>query len=349
MFTLHISGTPVVLSKFFSAADRESVLAAVRAHSPRRVVFIDTPATVELVATVEALKADGVEIHVRDHHDAPERSNPREIAIADAAGKVRELAGGNAVISNRKANPACSSLIEVGQFVGEGTVIVADPDPDGLTASMKALGVVYDGIDTDAAVLDGAHSEQTAERLTPIALLLVKGMVTLPPFNPERPAVSEEAKGKLFAEFVAAATGDDTALKSLGRKVETYEAGVREAEAIAATATQPISGVVMVDAVGKPRHDLATLSAKMEAQPGCRVTVIRKDNGPIAGKHGGVQISLAVAKAHQAAVNLQDLLPSGFTSSPEAGIISNTTFLLHVSEKVWNETVLPALTTKFGG
>jgi hypothetical protein len=36
-------------------------------------------------------------------------------------------------------------------------------------------------------------------------------------------------------------------------------------------------------------------------------------------------------------------VPAGFTSSPEAGIISNTSFLLHVSEKVWEEIVLPAL------
>lgn len=101
---------------------------------------------------------------------------------------------------------------------------------------MKALGSVYDGLDADAAVLDGARSEQTTERLTPVALLLVKGMATLPPFNPERPQVSEEAKGKLFAEFAAAATGDATALESLGRKVEAYEAGVKEAEVLAATA-----------------------------------------------------------------------------------------------------------------
>ena len=55
---------------------------------------------------------------------------------------------------------------------------------------------------------------------------------------------------------------------------------------------------------------------------------------------------MAVIKAHQAEINLQELLPSGFVSSPESGIISNTTFLLHVSENVWKETVLPALCAK---
>lgn len=345
MFSIEINSQPVHFTKFFNAADKDNVLNAVP-EGVTRVVFIDTPATQHLVATIGDLVSRGIEVVVRDHHDVPNPRNPREQEIADAANKVREMIGGNAVISNRTANPACSSLIEAGEFAGEGTVIVADPDPDGLTAAMKALGSVYDGLDADAAVLDGARSEQTADRLTPVAVLLVKGMATLPPFNPERPQVAEEAKGKLFAEFVSAASGDAAALESLGRKVEAYEAGVREAEAIAATATQPVSGVVMVDAVGKPRHDLSTLATKMEAQPGCRITVVRKDNGPIAAKHGGVQISLAVVKAQQASINLQELLPSGFTSSPEAGIISNTTFLLHVSESVWNETVLPALTTR---
>lgn len=345
MFSIALNGHSIHFTKFFGAGDKDSVLAAIT-DGTKRVVFIDTPSTAHLVATIEQMISKGAEVIVRDHHDMPNPRNPREQEIADAAACVRELVGSNAVISDRATHPACSGLIEVGEFVGEGTVIVADPDPDGLTAAMKALGVVYDGIDADAAVLDGARSEQTAERLTSLALLLVKGMATLPPFNPERPAISEEAKGKLFAEFATAASGDAAALESLGRKVEAYEAGVRAAEAIAAEATQPVSGVVMADAVGKPRHDLATLAAKMEAREGCRVTVVRKDNGPIAAKHGGVQISLAVVKAHQADINLQQLLVPGFTSSPESGIISNTTFLLHVSEEVWNTQVFPALTAR---
>lgn len=345
MFSIAINGSSIHFTKLFATADKDNVLAAVEGAT--RVVFIDTPSTPHLVATIETLISRGVEVVVRDHHDVPSPRNPREQEIADAANRVRELVGGNAIISNRTENPACSSLIEVSEFVGEDTAIVADPDPDGLTAAMKALGSVYDGLDADAATLDGARSEQTADRLTPVALFLVKGMATLPPFNAERPQIAEEAKGKLFAEFAAAATGDATALESLGRKVEAYETGVRVAEALAAEATQPVAGVVMVDAVGKPRHDLSTLASKMESTPGCRVTVVRKDNGPIAGKHGGVQVSLAVVKAHQADINLQELLLPGFVSSPESGIISNTSFLLHVSQEVWESQVLPALSARF--
>ncbi|MBU1131867.1 hypothetical protein KKC32_01255 [Patescibacteria group bacterium] len=342
MFKNIVKTVPCLFSKFFNAADSESVLAAVP-EGTQRVVFLDTPATAHLVETVETLISRGIEVVVRDHHDCPNPRNPRELEIAAAASRIRELCGCNARISDRGSHPACSELIEVGEFAAEDTVLVADPDPDGLTAAMKASGLVYDGLDADAKILDGARSEQTAERLTPLALLLVKGLSTLPPYNAALPQISEDAKSKLFSDFAAAAGGDQEALESLNRKVEAFEAGVRVAEAIAAEAREVAPGVVMVDAVGKPRHDLTTLTRRLESRQGCRVTVIRKDNGPIAGKHRGVQISLAVVKANQADINLQELLPPGFESSPEAGIISNTTYLLHLSETVWEGMVLPAL------
>lgn len=348
MLALHISGTPVLMAKFFGAADREAVLAAIPAGT-RRVVFIDTPATAELAPTIEALLGRGVEVHVRDHHDEPTPGNPRAEQIKAAAQHIRELVGSNAVISDRKSNPGCSGLIEAGQFAGEGTVIVADPDPDGLTAAMKACGLTYPELDADADVLDGGRAGQTADKLSPNAFLLVRAMSALPPFDAARPDVSEKAKAELFSSFVAVIEGNIEAKAKLEKGVEAYETGVKEAERLALLVTDILPGVAHIDVTGSPRFDMGTLAAKMEGHPGCKVTVQRKAQGPIAGKHGGIQISLAVAKNHQKEVNLQELLPSGFTSSPEAGIISNTTFLLHVSEGVWNETVLPALTAKFGG
>lgn len=346
MFQMIIAGRPVLASKFFAAADKDAILAAIP-EGTKRVVFIDTPATPHLVATIESLVAKGVEVIVRDHHDVPNPRNPRESEIAAAANRVRELVGVNALISNRQANPACSSLIQVGEFVTEGTILVADNDPDGLTAAMKASGLVYEGLDTDAATLDGARSEQTAERLTPIALLLVKGLATLPPFDANRPQFSEDAKSKLFQEFVAAASGEQTALDSLNRKVEAYEAGVKEAEKLAGTVTDLMSGVAFVDLMMSSRFDLTTLAGKMDARPGTKVTVQKKAQGPIAAKCGGVQYSLAVVKAEQDNINLQELLTLGFVSSPESGIISNTSFLLHVSHEVWESQVLPALRARF--
>lgn len=341
MFQISIGGIAAIFTKFFAATDKAAVLGAIP-EGTKRVVFIDTPATSHLVSTIEELVSKGVEVVVRDHHDVPSPRNPRETEIATAANKVRELVGDYAIISDRKTNPACSSLIEVGQFAGEGTVIVADPDPDGLTATMKAVGVYYPELDKDADVLDSGRAGQTADKLSPNAYLLTRAMATLPPFDANRPQISEDAKAKLFFDFVAVVQGDSDAKTSLEKGVEMYEVGVKEAERLAVLVTDIIPGVSFIDVTTAPRFDMGTLAAKMEGRPGCKVTVQRKAQGPIAAKHG-VQYSLAVAKAHQAEVNLQSLLPAGFVSSPEAGIISNTTFLLHVNEEVWNETVLPAL------
>lgn len=346
MYQITINSTPVIMSKFFATADKDAVLNAIP-EGTKRVVFIDTPATSHLVATIEALISRGVEVFVRDHHDAPNPRNPRETEIAAAANRVREMCGGNAIISNRQANPACSTLIETGEFAEEGTVIVADPDPDGLTASMKAAGVTYEGLDADADVLDGGRAGQTADKLSPNAYLFVRAMASLPTFDASRPQVSEDAKAKLFGDFISVVQGDTDAKTRLEKGVEVYEAGVREAERLAETVTDVIPGVAFVDLMTSPRFDLMTLASKMEARAGTKVTVQKKAQGPIASRCGGVQYSLAVVKAVQIEINLQELLIPGFTSSPEAGIISNTTFLLHVSESVWNETVLPALRVRF--
>lgn len=132
------------------------------------------------------------------------------------------------------------------------------------------------------------------------------------------------------------------------KQAEAYEVGVKEALRLAGEVVDLMPSVAFVDVTNSPRFDLGTLATKMEARPGCRVTVQRKNAGPIAAKHGGIQFSLAVAKNYQKEVNLQDLLPAGFTSSPEAGVISNTSFLLHVSEEIWEKQVLPALAARSG-
>lgn len=344
MIKFNIGSTPVLMAKFFGEADRLAVLGAIP-EGTRRVVFIDTPSTPNLVATIEQLISKGIEVVVCDHHDVPTPRNPREQEIHDAASKTRELVGSNATISDRTTNPACSGLIEVGEFVGEGTVIVADPDPDGLLGAMKGLGVVYPELDRDAAVLDGPHSGQNASTLSPTGFLLVQGMATLPPFNKDHPAIAEDAKGKLFADFAAAVSGDAAAMAALQTKVAEYNAQVATAMELVKMAQTTIpSKVGLVDIRGKRPH-IGTLAAELDQH--FVVTVLIKNDGPIAKATGGAQYSLSVRKTDQATVNLQELLPTGFVSSPEAGIISNTSFLLHVSETIWNETILPALQAKF--
>lgn len=347
---INIAGTTILMNKFFSGEAAGEVASFVATAEPRiaRVVFVDTPATPHLVGLVRSLLDAGREVVIRDHHDIPNPGNSREQEIHGAAEELRLLLGDNAQISDRGNNPACSSLITEGEFVGRDapvTLVVADPDPDGLTAAMKGLGVVYPELDLDAAVLDGPRTGQSAETLSPLAWLLVQGMATLPPFDADRPHISERAKSELFGDFVAIVAGCQAKAK-LAKAVEVYEAGVAVAKELATKITHPVAGVSLVDSVGSPRFDLGTLARAMEAN-GEKVTVVRKDVGPIAKACGGVQYSLAVVRKHQAEVNLQELLPEGFSSNPEVGIISNTTFLLHVSQEVWDTQVLPALRARF--
>lgn len=340
-----IAKNTAIFTKFFSENDKEAVLSSIP-EGTKKVVCIDTPSTPHLLALVQELLNRGIEVEVRDHHDVLAPKNPREQEIADSAKSMRSLVGEKAVISDREANPACSSLIAVGEFASEGVVIIADPDPDGLLGTMKGLGIVYETLDKDASILDGPRSAQTAENLSQDAFLFVRAMSTLPPFDANRPQISTSAKARLFSDFVSTISGNEEARQNLTSKVVEYEEQVKVANQLVETAEEVTKGVVLVDTVGKPRFNLTTLSNKLEAKPGCMVTVTRKDNGPIAAKHGGIQYSLAVAKNHKDQLNLQDLLPEGFTSSPEEGIISNTSFLLHVNEETWNNAVLPALKAK---
>lgn len=332
MFQFSIATVPAVFTKFFAAADREGTLAAIPAET-KRVLFVDTPSTPELAETVKALVELGVEVHVRDHH----RGEGRTPEVAEA---VEVVLGERARIVNRADAPGCAALVELGEFSGEGTVIVADPDLDGLTAAMKAAGVSYEGLEQDAEIFD-VRPKQGPDTLTPLGWTVVRALSTLPPFNPKRPEVAEKAKAELFGAFVAAASGDAEAGAGLEAKVAAYEAGVAEAKKLAEGISSPCAQVAFVDTCGAPRHDLTTLTRAMEAT-GAKVTVVRKDMGPIAAAHG-VQYSLAVVKRYQEEIDLRNLVPEGSESSPAAGLISNTTFLLHCSEKVWEETVLPAL------
>ena len=335
MFTFPINTVPTVFSKFFGDADREAVLEAIPAEA-KTVLFVDTGATPVLADTIAALIERGVRVVVRDHHKGEGRT-------PEANERIEAMLGDDAYIVERSEAPGCAELIGLGQFAGFD-VIIADPDYDGLVAAMKAVGVTYDGMDADAAIFD-VRPKQSAETLTALGWTAVRALSTLPPFNKERPEVSENAKRDLFARFVAAAQGDENARAELESAVATYEAGVAEAKRLLAEKmSQASKGVVLVDSVGAARSDLNTLSRGME-QNGAVVTVVRKDFGPIAGKPGGhgVQYSLAVVRDHQSELDLRDLVPEGMESSPEAGLLSNTSFLLHCSEGVWNETILPAL------
>ncbi len=347
MLNLTLKGRQVIFTKPFNGLTPEEV-AVVADAKPERVIFIDTPPMKGLYQAITQLReacSDQVEIVLRDHHDVDgEPTAPRDMEIRAAADGLRAMLGDKATISTRRKNPACSGLIQIGEFAADGNLIIADSDLDGLTASMKAVGLTYPGLDEDAAILDGPRVTQTREQgLSALAELLVKGMSTLPPFNKENPAPSEKAKLALWSSFVAATQGDEKARLSLESNVLRYEAAVMESDRLAANAVEIAPGLIFVDAAKAANFDLTALSQKLEAMPGCKVTVIRKNNGPIAPLHGGIQYSVAVAQSAKGSINLKDIKPAEMESSPKEGIISNFEALLHCNEEKWNSLVLPAL------
>ena len=339
MFQIAINAVSVLFSKFFTAADAATILKAIPS-SARKVLFVDTGATPHLAATVRSLVERGVDVYIRDHH-AGEGRNP------ESADVVEEILGSNARIVDRETAPGCATMVGLGEFSSADTVIIADPDYDGLVAAMKAAGVTYEGMEGDAEIFD-VRPEQSAETLTELGWTAVRALATLPPFDKGRPEVSENAKRDLFAAFIGAVSGDAEAREGLERRVAVYEAGVTEAERLLSEkVTQPCNGLALVDSVGAGRPDLTTLTRGMEAE-GVKVTVLRKDFGPIAGEPGGhgVQYSLAVVRQYQGEIDLRDLVPEGTETSPQSGILSNVPFLLHCSEGIWSGMILPALESR---
>jgi len=348
MISFNLNGVPTLFIKGFSSADVELMLSFVRAaraknsqlDGPDTVLFIDTPITAPTVEAVHRLKHEGYRVVFRDHHGIDgEPVNERDQQVAANSRRLRTLLKDDCTITVRRLHPACSTLVEIGEFEN-ATAIIADPDPDGLTASMKAVGIYYPGLDEDAALLDGEPASQVTG--THLSSLLAKGVTILPSFDPKTPERREKALEDLFKKWVKAVQGDAQALRTLEEGEGAYDRAVKEAESLVSTAREVAPGVVLVDTVDAGLYDVGTLLAGLEKLPGCRVTVLRKGLGPIAAAHG-VQYSMAVAKAAQAEINLQLLLPADVKSDPKLGIISNVSFLLHVSEYVWQDVILPRL------
>lgn len=337
---------PTLFIKAFTAADVCTIMEFVRhattsyTGTSNRVLFIDTPITPATVETVEKLKSENFQIVFRDHHGIDgEPSNDREKRVVEATAKLYQLLGTDCHITVRHLHPACSTLVSVGEFE-DAVAIIADPDADGLTAAMKAAGVSYPGLDDDAAKLDGEPQSQVTG--TPISQLLAKGMAVLPSYDSSKPKEREATQQKLFTDWLKAVSGSESALKRLEKCTMVYDEAVKVSQTLAQTAVAVVPGVVLVNVIDKPLFDPGTLNALLENDPLCRIIVLKKSLGPIAALHG-IQYSLSVARAYQDTVNLQNLIPEHAKSNPEAGIISNVSFLLHTSEDIWKSQVLPRL------
>ena len=346
MISFKINNIPTLFIKGYTPADTDTIVGFVRAVGEPTgdsvadsILFIDTPATLPTVAAVRKLKAEGYRVVFKDHHGieaAPrnEVEKNREIAVSE----LRKLLGKDCNITVRSLHPACSTLVKVGEFKS-ALAIIADPDADGLTAAMKAAGLSYPELDEDAAKLDGQPSLQVTG--TYISQLLAKGVATLPPTDPRRPESRDKAKSQLFSQWVLAVQGNSDALANLQKGESAYDAAIKLSQELAENAREVAPGVMLVDVMDKLGFDEGTLQVLLEQKPNCKITVVRKGIGPIAALNG-VQYSLAVAKAFQPGLDIRDLLPSHFETGPEAGIISNVSFLLHVSQPVWEEQIMPA-------
>lgn len=332
--------------KAFTSADVQKILDFVRkaavfySGTSNQILFIDTPITSGTVEAVEKLKAEGYRVVFRDHHGIDgEAANDRERQVVAAAAKLEQLLSKDCLITVRRLHPACSTLVSVGEFK-DALAIIADPDADGLTAAMKAAGIFYEGLDEDAAKLDGEPQLQVTG--TAISQFLAKGIAAIPSYDASKPREREQEYQKLFTDWLKAVSGDQAAIKRLEERVLVYDDAVKVSLDLSRTARTIAPGVVLVDVANKPLFDPGTLHALLENDPECRVTVLRKSLGPLAALHG-IQYSLSVAKAYQNKLNLHNLLSSDTKSDREAGVISNVSFLLHVSEDVFQRQVLPRL------
>lgn len=349
MISFKIKNVPTLFIKAFYAQDVKEILDFVRdaasmsIESSNRILFIDTPITAKTVDAVERLTQEGYEVHFRDHHGLEEEATTdRDKYVQVSTQKLRDLLKENCTITVRSKHPACSTLVSTGEFK-DALAIIADPDADGLTAAMKAAGLYYEGLDVDAAKLDSEPREQITG--SPISQLLAKNLAVLPSYDVQNPRERERTQEQIFKNWVAAVEGDKKALNKLEEGVQKYERGVQVAQELVQKKMTPAPGVFLVDVCDSPVFDPGTLMVALEEDPTCQITVLRKDRGPIAALHG-VQYSLAVARSHRDNVQLQNLVPSDSANNPQRGIISNVSFLLHVSEEIWHEYVLPGLKSR---
>ncbi|OGG60187.1 hypothetical protein A3C89_02245 [Candidatus Kaiserbacteria bacterium RIFCSPHIGHO2_02_FULL_50_50] len=199
MYKIVIDGTPVLFSDFLSEDDCASVIA--EATGAARVVFIGTPCTPLLVKTIEELVFRDNYVVVRDNNDILSPRDKREREIKTCSEYVRKLTSSGTIVRSRETCLGCASLVREGEFKIEQTVVVTQLEVRTLLATMKALGVVYDGLDEDDAILEATRRERAGKSFT--ELLVQHLLVELPLFDWQNPERYESTKAALFAQFVA--------------------------------------------------------------------------------------------------------------------------------------------------
>jgi hypothetical protein len=332
MNAIQLNNTPAFFAKAFRTEDGVAIATAIVAVfagdlSGRRVVVIDHPPTAGLKPLLEGLINAGAEVHLRDHHADADRDG--QVVVA-----CRALLGDRAIVMTRSEHPACATLVQVGEFAGD--IIVADADQDGITAALKAAGIHYDGLEADAAVLDGPATGKTEGSLTPLGWALVRAFGAISAFGDRnRDAVFTQ----VVEAFASAAKGEALGFKELDRLAIEFERKVASARALATSATIPFVGFRFLEEVpAGAEFDAPTLAIELDR--GVLVSGRQVATGPIA-KSFGAQVSLARTKAGEDVVDLAKLAEEVFGTRPETGwkpedgVISNTPFLLHLSPENW--------------
>lgn len=324
MIKFEINASTIVLAKAFKAEEGSSLAAEIAKEcgdlTGRRVVVIDHPPTQGLLPLLGGLVSTGAVVHLRDHHADGDRDGST-VAVC------REILGERAVISTRALHPACASLVEVGEF--RDAIIVADADQDGLTAALKAARVSYPELNEDAAILDGPASGKTEQALSPLGFALVRAWGAIPAFGDRN---RDAVVTSVALAFASAIGGNTDGIGELDRLAVEYERKVAGAKALAATATEPFAGFRIVSVPADAEYDPPTLASEIDR--GVLVSGRVVSTGPIT-KTFGTQVSLARTKAGETIVDLSTLVPTDWARGPEAGVISNTPFLLHLSPERW--------------
>lgn len=350
MISFKINEVPVLFAQAFSKSDAQEILDFITdANSnssvfKETILFIDTPATPWMVNVIEQLNEEGYRVVFRDHHGVKgDALNVRDLEKQKATKKLEKLLGNDCLITYRDLHPACSSLVSVGEFK-EALAIIADPDADGLTAAIKASGIYYPELDDDAALLDSEPAFQVKGSY--LSQLLAKGVATLPTYDPERPREREETLRDLFFNWVQAVQGNEKARLKLTSGVKKYDEAVQVALKLADGAKKILPGVYLVDVTNSVVFDIGTLNSTIDSYEDTQLTILKKDKGPIASQHG-LQYSLIVSKCVQEDIDLRGFAPPDINNDPASGVISNVSFLLHVSESIWSDYVYPKLKEKF--
>jgi len=336
---IKIGSTELHFAKAFKAEEGSTLVAEITNDgggiAGKRVVIIDHPPTAGLIPLIEGLIVAGAEVHLRDHHGDSDRDG---VTVA----RCRELLGDRSVVTTRSENPACASLVKVGEFAD--AIIIADADQDGVTAALKAAGIIsYAQLESDAAILDGPHTGKTEQALSHIGWKLVRAWGAIPAFGaPNRAKVFSD----VVHAFVAAAAGDASGMEGLDRLAVEYERKVESAKNLATLATLLSPSIRFLEMPDEAEFDPPTLASELDI--GVLVSGRKVKFGPIA-KTFGVQISLARTKSgERLGVDLSALAEQVFGVrpkdgwKPENGVISNTPFLLHLSPERW-EVLRPIL------